>query len=87
MGLLNWFFNQADSRPKTGWATMPSEPEAADGAVGSEAGACTDHEWEEVGREGRGWDGGGYHDGRGEYWYTVTYRCRKCGATKEEDTT
>ncbi len=45
------------------------------------------HNWIEVGRDGIGYDGGDYHDGRGQYWYSVKYECSNCHGTKYEETT
>lgn len=86
MGLLTWFFDQVDDRPKTGWALMPDEGAATPDPAEPPAQSCQ-HDWEEASREGLGYDGGGYHDGLGQYWYLVTHRCRACGESKSEETT
>jgi hypothetical protein len=78
MGLLSWFFEQVDNRPETGFALKPDPPPVQ---------SCA-HDWEEVSREGLGYDGGDpTGGGKGEYWYLVTYRCRNCSETKSEETT
>jgi hypothetical protein len=45
------------------------------------------HVWDEESRDALGYDGGGYHDGLGQRWYSVVERCRKCGAIRSGDTT
>ena len=59
MGLLSWFFN--DHRQKVGWALMDSDGNSYDADSKSSTNSeCSCHDWEEISRDGLGWDGGEY---------------------------
>jgi hypothetical protein len=49
--------------------------------------AVCSHDWRETSRESLGYDGGDYHDGRGEMWYEVVEVCQKCGERRTTKST
>jgi hypothetical protein len=66
MGLLDWFFEMADNRPKTGWALIDESDRSGQSGESDSPGYCSDHEWVIVtSTESHEWE-----------------KCSKCGASR-----